>query len=57
MINDNNNKNDVVYIHLSCNDNPYIPAHKHNDIYPLRNLQCKFHCFYRDYLSKVSTCD
>ena len=45
-----------IYIHLSCNDNLYNPR-KHSDIYPLRNLQCKFHCFCRDYLSRVSTCD
>lgn len=51
------NKNDVIYIHLSCSDYPYILACKHNDNYPLRNLQCKFHCFYTDFLNRVSTCE
>lgn len=48
------NTNDAIYIHLSCNDNPYIPARKHNDIRPLRNLECKGRRFYTDYSSMVT---
>jgi len=44
------------HIHLSCNDNSCIPAHRHNDIYPLRNLQCKCLRFCMDYSSMVSIC-
>ena len=42
------------YIHLSCNDSPYIPARRHIRTYPLRNFECNCHRFYADYSSMVS---
>ena len=42
-------------IYLSCNENLYSPAHKHNGIDLLRNLGCTCRHFYKDSLSKVST--
>lgn len=45
---------DTSFIHLSCNENLYSLAHKHNGIDSLRNREysCPYYC--KESLSKAS---
>jgi len=49
VVDENNN-----FIHLSCNENLYSLAHRHNGIDPLRNREYSCRYFCKESLSKAS---